>query len=177
MDKLIVWVGAVIAAPIIVIILAVKWANHVTVSEAIDIIFDWLDSRNKKAVEIKGHDVFIGWNGYSFIDYIIEDKFKNLLKYWRIVYSIDVINTNTNYIIYKFKVDDIINPNIGRKHLLHRARSVSEQALTQHFHENGKFISVDDFIAVILRGDVLNIIIAKNNAGFEDIKKFRQQSH
>lgn len=173
MGTLIIVVVAVITLPVLV----VKLVKHVTVSEAIDIIFDWLDSRNKKAVEIKGYDVFIGWNGYSFIDYIIEDKFKNLLKYWRIVYSIDVINTNTNYIIYKFKVDDFINPNIGRKNLLHRARSVSEQALTQHFHENGKFISADDFVAVVLKGDVLNVIIAKNNAGFEDIKKFRKQLH
>ena len=177
MEKVIVWVGAVITVPIIITILVVKWVNHVTVSEAIDIIFDQLDSVNQKAIAIIEYDVFIGWNGYSFIYYIIEDKFKNFLKYWKIMYVMDVINTNTNYIIYIFKVDDLINPNIGRKHLLHRARSVSEQALTEHFHENGIFIPVDDFVAVIWQGDIVNVIIAKNKAGFEDIKRFRRQSH
>ena len=153
-------------------VFVVKTVKQVSWIEAVDLIFAKLDKMNQNYLDRISYDVFIGYNGAIFVDYIIDERFHNLKKYWKLVKFVNVLNFD-NYIVYKFKVHDSVNPCLSLRHMVRMAQSVGEEALITHFHENGIYISVDNFVATILQADVLNVIIAKNNAGFENIKQFR----
>lgn len=162
---------------IIIPILAVMIINNVTFFDAIDVICKKFEDWNTKAIEETPFDVLIGFNGFGFNFYEIEQKFEELHRYWDLYALLQVDNINPNYTVYVFKVFNIKNEHISKNNLLYRVQNLAENALILHFREHNIVNSAEGFIAVDIRGNVLKIAIAKNCKGLSDIQRFQRHLH
>lgn len=158
---------------IIIPIFIVMFIKNVTFFNAVDIIFNTLDSWNKKANEAITFDVLIGFNGFGFDFYEIEQRFENFHNYWEIYSLIHVDNTSNDFIVYTFKVFNLTKKNMSKNILLYHVQNIAEAALILHFREHNILMATDKFVAVAMRGNILKIAIAKNCKGFEYIQKNR----
>ncbi len=167
----------VLVSIIIIPIFIVMFIKNVTFLDAIDIICKKIDDMNKKVIAETPFDVFIGFNGFGFNFYEIEQKFEDLHRYWDLYALLQVDNINPNYIVYVFKVFNIKNEHISRTNLLYRVQNLAENALILHFREHNIVNSADGFVAVDIRANVLKIAIAKNCSGLKDIQRFQRHLH
>lgn len=127
-----------------------------------------------QTVSMYTYPVFIGFNGYIFRPDLIERGFHKLSKYWDFFYFENIYNQHPNIIIYQFRVYEPIHDDIKTRRLTALVQNVAEEVLAHHMHENNCFVPIDKFIAIQLMNDILQIAIAKNNAGFQQIASMRK---
>ena len=120
------------------------------------------------------YPVFIGFNGYIFRPDLIEHYFHKLSKYWDFYYYENIYNHHPNIIVYQFRVYEPLHEDIKIHRLRALVQNVAEEVLAHHMHENGCFVPIDNFVAVRITSDILQIAIAKNDAGFQQINSMRK---
>lgn len=146
--------------------------------EMMDKFWDFLDDWNKKCPPVYNFPVYIGSNGYSICDEVVNTLFAKLGNYWNIFYFEVAYDYSPNVVTYQFRVYEPQKSNADRRHLLVRARQVGEKALTQHLHAQGIYnLVIDNFVAVTLQADVLRFYFATTSQGFAEIVELRKRSH
>ena len=147
-------------------------------SEKAQKLYAFLEELAKKQEQTIEYNIYIGSNGYSIVDEVINRYFVSLGRYYQIWYFEYVYQPSQNIITYQFKVYEQINDNFPHDRMVSICRRIGEKALAQHFHENNLLnMRVDNFIAVTIQADTLRYHIAKNNVGIEEIAKLRRQTH
>ena len=176
------WVGIIVT--IVSIILVVKFVMKKSLSEAMDDFISWLERLAKiweesfpKSAVTTNYPVYIGSNGYTVRDEVVNDSFGKLGKYFEIFFFICAYPYSDNVVIYEFKVYTPVNPNMSHRRLCYTAKQIAEGAVTEQLHNQGyhSFV-IDRFIHVNLQSDTLRVYIATNNLGFDEIENLRKNS-
>lgn len=185
--KLIIGILAIIFLVIILLvllyaiaILVTKMVTKHSVEEAKSCVDVFLhktflsNSSLEQTLDIYTYPVFIGFNGYVFRADLIELLFHKLSKYWDFFYYENIYNHHPNIIVYQFRVYEPIHEDVKPRRLKALVQNVAEEVLANHMHENGCFVPIDNFVAVRITSDILQIAIAKNDAGFQQINSMRK---
>ena len=159
-------------------ILLVMASKKCNINKAIAIVSDFMKTiyrtlfeKPKKKME---YPSCIGWNGIAVKPEDINRRFEKLEKYWKIVYYFDTDYKHPNLYLYKFRISMPINKDFRKTRLIGLVQKIAEKALAEYMQEWNCYVPVDKFIAVTIRGDILYIAIAKNDAGFEEIAQLRK---
>lgn len=173
-------VAVVVVAIFCLIVFIIMLAGRKSVQEAAKILTDFLSSIYK-ALETAtvqtpaNYNVFIGYNGYTYRDDIINEFFAPLQKYWETVYFAHASYISPNVVEYAFRAYFPIRYENAPRRLSMSVKQVAEQALTRHFHSVGISLPVDRFIAVQIQQDIVSVYIAVNDSGFQEIENLRER--
>ena len=152
-------------------------ANDI-VSAKIDKFFEWLEKLSSQNQPQLNMPVFIGSNGYSIRDEIVNKSFGKLGKYFEIFFFTCAYPLTANVIIYEFKVYNPIHDFMDNRRLCGIAKQIAEGALTEHLHNQGYYnYIIDNFIFTTLQADTLRVHIATNPQGFNEIAEMRKSVH
>lgn len=168
---------AILYAIVILVTLFIKKSTVEEAKSCVDVFLHKTflsNSSLEQTTPLDTYPVFIGFNGYIFRPDLIERAFHKLSKYWEFFYYENVYNQHPNIIVYQFRVYEPLHDDIKYRRLTALVQNVTEEALAKHMHEHGCFVPIDKFIAVRITGDILQIAIAKNNAGFQQINRMRK---
>lgn len=120
----------------------------------------------------------IGSNGIFIRDEIIYRDFERLNSLYEDWYYESSFFYSSNVVAYSFRVYNYRNEIFKKSLVQHKVKQIAERALIRNFHENGLYnVHADNFIAVEIYADVLNIYIAYTDAGFSEIAQLRKSFH
>lgn len=125
-------------------------------------------------VQCQNYNVFIGDNGYTIRDDIVNEYFAPLQKYWETVFFSHINHPSPNVVEYVFRAYFPTRYDSSNRRLIMYVKQIAEQALTKHFHSLGITIPADRFVAVKIRSDMVSVYFATNDNGFGEIESLRQ---
>ena len=148
------------------------------VSAKFDKFFKWLEKFSSQNQPIPSFPVFIGSNGYSIRDEIVNSAFAKLGKYFEIYFFVCAYPFTANVVIYEFKVYNPIYEGMDNRRLCGVAKQVAEGALMEHLHNQGYYnFVIDNFINTTIQADTLRVHIATTTQGFNEIAELRKSPH
>lgn len=168
----------------LVMVFAVKITTKKSIDDSMKLVemwgnrfFEWLDAWNKKSQADIQFPVFLGANGYTIRDEVVNSAFEKLYKFWEIYFFTSAFPYSSNVVIYEFRVYNPTTFNTDNRRLRNNAKKVAEGALTEHLHNQGFYnFIIDNFIYVSLNADTLRVHIATTPMGFEEIAKLRKSN-
>lgn len=172
-------VVVLVVAILCLVVVAIMLIGKKNVQESVKILMNFFSSiykalETQTAQATPNYSVFIGYNGYTIRDDIVNEYFSALSNYWETVYYTNTKYISPNVVEYEFRAYFPTKFENSSRRLLASVKQVAEQALTRHFHSFGVSIPVDRFIAVKIHQDIVSVYIAVNDKGFSEIEKLRQ---